>query len=131
MRPILKAVDINMENLEHANSLIWEVTIWEFLFVTVILGGGAAFLTGRATASVWLARRQLVIYIVLLTCAVRFIHFALFSGTLLSLHYYIVDLIVLLIIAFAGRRLMRASQMATQYSFAFSRSGAFGWKRRN
>lgn len=116
--------------MEHANSLIWEVTFWEFFLVTVLLGGGAAYLTGRATASQWLTNGQLVLYMCLLALGVRFIHFALFSGTLLSFHYYIVDLIVLLIISFCGRRLMRASQMAMQYSFAYERTGPLNWRLR-
>ena len=36
--------------MEKANGIIWEVSAWEFVFVTVILAGGAAYLTGRATA---------------------------------------------------------------------------------
>jgi hypothetical protein len=35
---------------------------------------------------------------------VRFIHFALFEGTLLSLHYYIVDAVVILGIGSLGFR---------------------------
>lgn len=114
--------------MELENTLLWEVTFYEFVLVTIILGGGAAFLTGRAVASVWLEKWRLAFYIVLLAAAVRFIHFALFHGTLLSLHYYIVDLIVLLIAAFAGMRITRSKQMATQYSFKYSRSGIAGWK---
>ena len=38
----------------------------------------------------------------------RFIHFALFDGTLLSLHYYAVDTIVLLIIGALGFQYRRA-----------------------
>ena len=30
--------------------IIWEVSLGDFLLVTVFLGGGAAFLTGRAVA---------------------------------------------------------------------------------
>ena len=40
--------------MENENSLLWEVTFWEFLFVTVLLAGAAAFLTGRAAARSWL-----------------------------------------------------------------------------
>ena len=36
--------------IEKANSLIWEVTFWEFFCVTLVLAGGAAYLTGRAVA---------------------------------------------------------------------------------
>lgn len=103
--------------MEHQNTLIWEVTLWEFLFVTVILAGGAAYMTGRAMANVWNGIGQLIVYMVLLALATRFIHFALFQGTLLSLHYYLVDLIVLVCIGLVGFRVTRRKQMARQYGF--------------
>jgi hypothetical protein len=112
------------------NGLLWEVSFWEFFFVTVILAGGAAYLTGRAVARSWNSNVQLAIYMVLLTAACRFIHYALFNGTLLSLQYYIVDLIILLIIAFIGRQVTRARQMTTQYSFEYRRSGPAAWARK-
>jgi len=116
--------------LEKEFTILWEVTFSEFVFVTVALGGGAAWMTGRASANTWTPNWQLVIFLALLACAVRFIHFALFNGTLISPWYYCVDLIVLLIIGFAGQRHTRAAQMARQYRFAFARSGPFGWARR-
>ncbi|MBN9079468.1 MAG: hypothetical protein BGN87_11375 [Rhizobiales bacterium 65-79] len=112
------------------NGLLWEVSFWEFFFVTVILAGAAAYLTGRAVARSWNSNVQLAIYMVLLTAACRFIHYALFNGTLLSLQYYIVDLIILLIIAFIGRQVTRARQMTTQYSFEYRRSGPAAWARK-
>lgn len=117
-------------DIGHANGLIWEVTFWEFLFVTVVLAGAAAFLTGRANARTWADDVSLVIYMVLLAAATRFIHFALFRGTLLSPWYYVVDLIVLLVIAFIGKRVTRASQMARQYGFEYERRNAFVWGRK-
>jgi hypothetical protein len=110
--------------------LLWEVSFWEFLFVTVMLAGGAAYVTGRAVAKSWLGNIYVIYYIVLLAAATRFIHFALFRGTLLSPYYYVIDLVVLLAIAFAGLRITRARQMARQYGFSFERSGLFGWKPR-
>jgi len=62
-----------------------------FILVTVILGGGAAWLAGRAVAATWRPWWQVVAYALILGLAVRFIHFSLFNGTLLSLHYYLVD----------------------------------------
>ena len=103
--------------MEHQNTLIWEVSFWEFVLVTVVLAGGAAYLTGRAIASVWQGTTQVVIYMVLLAAATRFIHFALFKGTLLSAHYYLVDLIVLLIAAGIGFVVTRRRQMQRQYGF--------------
>lgn len=116
--------------MEKANGLLWEVSLWEFAFVTVILAGGAAYMTGRAVARAWQPKYQLVINILLLACATRFIHFALFNGTLLSLHYYIVDLIVLLIIAFLAHRFTRTGQIARQYSFFFRRTSPLSWEKK-
>lgn len=103
--------------MENQNTWIWEVSISEFLLVTVVLAGGAAFMTGRAIAGVWQGRQQLYTYMVLLAAATRFIHFALFDGTLLAPYYYVVDLVVLVIIAEIGFRLTRAKQMQQQYGF--------------
>ena len=61
--------------------------------------------------------------------AVRFLHFALFQEDLFSIHYYLVTLIVMLAVAVYGYRAMRARQMATQYSWAFTRAG-LGWRAR-
>lgn len=106
-----------MEGVGMGTNPIWEVSAVEFFFVTIVLGGGAAFLTGRAIAISWLANHQLAIYVVLLTAATRFIHFALFEGTLISPWYFCVDLIVLLAMGFAGKSMTRSKQMATQYGF--------------
>jgi hypothetical protein len=115
---------------EKANSLIWEVSIWEFLFVTVALAGGAAYLTGRAVARSWQGNATLVAYMVMLAGATRFIHFALFQGTLLSPYYLVVDFIVITALALLGKRITRARQMARQYSFEFDRTGLFSWARK-
>lgn len=103
--------------IEKANALLWEVSFWEFLFVTIMLAGAAAYLTGRAVAQSWLTIGHLVLYMVLLTAATRFIHFALFDGTLLTIQYFIVDFVALLAVAYAGMRLTRTRQMAQQYRF--------------
>lgn len=116
--------------MEKEMAFLWEVSAWEFVFVTVLLGGAAAWLTGRAMANSWKPNWQLAFYLLLLTAAVRFIHFALFNGTLLSPWYYFVDLVVLFVIGFAGMRFTRAGQMTRQYHFAYGRAGPFGWTRR-
>ncbi len=110
--------------------VIWETSIVDFLLVTVFLGGGAAYLTGRAVALIWRSLPYLFIYVLLLTAAVRFIHFALFHGTLLTWHYYVVDLIILLILAWTGFRLTRAGQMVGQYGWLYQRVGPLWWRRR-
>lgn len=111
-------------------NLIWEEGPGAFLLVTVALGGGTAWMTGRAVALGWEPIAQLVFYVVLLSGAARFIHFALFEGTLLSPYYYGVDFVILLVIGLLARRFTRAGQMASQYGFEFHRSGPLGWGRK-
>ena len=65
----------------------------------------------------------------ILGLAVRFIHFALFEGTLLSPQYYAVDTAVCLIFGFLGYRATRTGQMTTQYSWINTRAGFLRWKR--
>ncbi len=118
--------------------MIWEISLIEFVLVTGILGGGTAWITGRATALNWSPWLQLVLYIALLTLALRFLHFSLFSGTFLlplstfatGFYYYAIDFIVLIAFAALGRRRTRAAQMATQYGFLYERAGPFGWRLR-
>ena len=107
-----------------------EPTLWLFLLVTVVMGGWLAWMTGRAVALTWKPNIQLVLYILVLGLVLRFIHFALFEATLLTLHYYIVDTIVLMGFGFAGWRFNRARQMTTQYRWLFERTGPFSWKPR-
>src|SRR5437764_2789032 len=45
-----------------------------FLLVTVVLGGSAAFIAGRAVAQTWRPWWQGVAYMLILGAAVRFIH---------------------------------------------------------
>ena len=102
-----------------------------FLLVTVAMGGGAAWLAGRAIAATWRPWLHVVGYMLILGLAVRFIHFALFGGTLLSPQYYAVDAVVCLICGLLGYRVTRVSQMTTQYRWINQRAGLFGWARRH
>ncbi|RAI42446.1 DUF6867 family protein [Rhodoplanes roseus] len=86
-----------------------------FLLVTVLLGGSGAWLSGRAIARTWRPWWTVVLYMLILGFAVRFVHFALFEGTLLSPYFYAVDTAILIAIALAGFRTTRQRQMARQY----------------
>ena len=88
-----------------------------FLLVTVLLGGGAAWQAGRAVAQTWRPWWQAMFYMFILGAAVRFIHFALFDGALLSLPAYGIDAAVAIGCADWGFRATRARQMASQYGF--------------
>lgn len=107
-----------------------ESSAWLFVLVTIIMGGAAAWQAGRAVASVWKPRWQLLFYCLLLGLAVRFTHFALFEGTLLSLKYYIVDTVIVTAIAFMGWRSARAAQMTRQYEWLYQPAGPAGWARK-
>jgi hypothetical protein len=107
-----------------------EGSIWIFLFVTVLLGGGAAWMTGRSVALNWGSIGLLVIYLLLLGVGIRFVHHALYGGTMFSLYYYVVDTIVIFIFGFVAYRFTRAGQMTTQYGWLYERSGPFSWRAR-
>ena len=100
-----------------------------FLLVSIIFGGGAAWLSGRAIAQTWRPLWQVFVYSLILGWAVRFIHFSLFGGTLLSLHYYIVDSAFCMIFGYVGFRAARVSQMVTQYRWVNTPDGPLRWRR--
>jgi hypothetical protein len=105
-------------------------TALQVILVTGILGGGAAFLAGRAIAQTWRPFWHVVIYMALLGAAVRFVHFALFEATLLSPMSYAADTLWLLILAALAWRMTRAAQMATQYHWLYVRTGPLTWRER-
>lgn len=101
-----------------------------FLLITVLFMGGCAVMTGQALAATWRPWRQAVPYALLLTLADRFLVFALFGGSLLSLPGFLRDAAVLLSITSAAWRLTRARRMAAQYPWLYERSGVFTWRER-
>ena len=62
-------------------------TLLQVALVTGVLGGGAAFLSGRAIAQTWRPFWNVLLYMAMLGAGVRFVHFALFEATLLSPAY--------------------------------------------
>ena len=101
-----------------------------FVLVTLILGGGAAALAGRAIALTWRPWWQIVAYMLVLGGAVRFFHFALFGGTLLSVHYYVVDSAICMAFGLIGFRAARTAQMITQYRWINQPNGLLRWRRK-
>ena len=101
-----------------------------FLLVTIMIGGGAAWMSGRAIARTWQTRLRLIVYTLILAFGVRFLHFALFGGHLLTIHYYIVDLSVLLIFGLLGFQYQRAEQMTRQYRWIYEKTSLFTWRER-
>ena len=107
-----------------------EGSLGVFILVTVILGGGAAALAGRAIAVTWRPWWQVVTYGLILGVVVRFFHYALFDGTLLSAHYYLVDSAVCMVSGLAGFRAARAARMVRQYRWINQPHGPLRWRRK-
>ena len=95
-------------------------SLLQIVLVTGVIGGGAAFLAGRAIAQTWRPFWHVVLYMLLLGAAVRFVHFALFEGTLLSPASYAADTLYLLLLGALAWRMTRAAQMATQYYWLYA-----------
>ena len=101
---------------------------WVFVGLTVVLFGGAAYMTGQALAQTWRPVWHSLIYALLLAAGNRFLSFALFEGELLSMTGYLIDWAVLLTIALVGFRITQARLMVTQYPWLYERTGVFGWR---
>ncbi len=119
--------------------VIYEKSLWAFLFITLIAGGGAAYMVGRAAAKGWNPFWQAALQVTALAAAIRFLHWGLFvgatfeswreaQGTLLSAHYYLTDALILLMFAALGFRRQRTLQMARQYSWLAVQTGPLTWK---
>jgi len=113
-----------------AELLYEENSFGVFVLVTVLLGGGAAALSGRAIALTWRPWWQVIAYSYILGAVVRFFHFSLFDGTLLSAHYFLVDSLVCMAFGFLGFRAARAGQMVTQYRWLNEPDGFLRWRRK-
>ena len=59
---------------------LYEDSPFVFVPVTLLMGGWAAWMTGKASASTWSRYPILFFYLVLLTMGVRFLHQAPFGG---------------------------------------------------
>ncbi len=101
-----------------------------FVGVTVVLMGGAGWLTGHALARGWRPAWQVVGYGLLLGLVDRFLTFALFDGTLLTPAGYAIDTAVILAIALVGYRTTLAARMVAQYPWIYRRAGPFSWRQR-
>ena len=107
------------------SGVIWEADrFWVFVLVTLVIGGATAMATGRAVAQVWQPLSQALVYMIPLTFAVRFLHYALFEGYFISRENFaigawhlVVTFVILAAIGALGWRMQRASMMARQYSW--------------
>ncbi len=121
--------------------VIYEKSIWAFLFITVIAGGGAAYMVGRTAAKGWNPFWLAAVQVLALAAAVRFLHWGLFAGAaleswreaqgaLLSLHYYVTDTTILLLFAALGFKRQRTRQMPRQYGWLTVQTSPLSWRLR-
>ncbi len=101
-----------------------------FIGVTLVLFGGAAFMTGYAIADTWRPTWHGVMYGVLLGVADRLMGFLLFGSQLLSVTGYLVDTTILVAILLLAHRATQAHKMVSQYPWLYERAGLFGWRER-
>ena len=101
-----------------------------FLFVTLLLAGGASIAMGQALARAWRPRALVVVYALLLGGADRFLVFALADGRLLSMPGYLLDTAVVMALAHVAYQATRAHRMVTQYPWLYERVGTFSWRER-
>jgi hypothetical protein len=100
-----------------------------FIGLTLCLAGFIAWMTGQAVAATWQPAWHVVLYGLLLGAANRFLAFALFDGTLLSLPAYLANSAVLIGIALLALRYNRVRLMVRQYPWEWRRSGPLSLRR--
>jgi len=105
-------------------------SLLQVVLITGVIGGGAAWLAGRALAQTWRPFWHVIGYMALLGCAVRFVHFALFEAYLIAPLSYAADTAFLLCVGSLAWRVTRTSQMVTQYSWLYERTSPVTWRER-
>lgn len=111
-------------------SLFVETNFWIFVLLTVVLGGGAAFMAGRSLALGWKPIPLLIVYMLIFGAGLRFLHFALFQGTLGSLQYYLSQTLIVALFALLGYRTTRVNQMTEKYPWLYEKTSPFSWRNK-
>ena len=110
--------------------ILYDNSLTAFVVTTLILGGGASWLTGRAIARNWGPVWQVVFYAALLALPVRFLHYSLANGTLLSLQLLLTDTFILIAVGLLSYRLSQTTAMVSQYPWRYERTGPLTWSRK-
>lgn len=100
----------------------------EYIFMLLCML--AAWQIGKSVASDWKELSTMVVYTLLLGCGARFLHFALYQAQFISPSRYIVDTLVLLIVAYIGYRFTRTNMMTRQYHWLYEKASPISWKDR-
>jgi hypothetical protein len=102
-----------------------------FLLITLALGGGAAWLTGRAIALSWRPIGVAMAAAFGLAGGVRFLHYALAHEPLLAADLALIDTMILMAMAAGAWQRTRALQMVRQYPWLYVSAGPFNWRPRS
>jgi len=105
-------------------------SLLQILFVTCLLGGGAAWIAGHTLANNWRPFWQTLLYLLLVAAAVRFVHFALFQADLFSPSAFVCDAAFLVLAGGLSWRMARVKRMVQQYGWLYERSGPLAWRKR-
>ena len=112
-------------------SALLGTSIWVFIAITVVVAGGAAWMTGQAIAGNWRPAWQLVPYTLLLGVSDRFLTYALFDGEILSTTGYAIDTVVIGFIAAVAFRVTRVRRMTAQYPWLYVPHTPLTWRERD
>ncbi|MEK0083711.1 DUF6867 family protein [Benzoatithermus flavus] len=99
-----------------------------FVGLTLILIGGAAVLTGRAIGGNWKPAWQVVAAGIGLAIIDRFLIFALFEGTLLSLWGFVLHYALFVALGLVAWRIARVSKFVRQYPWRYQRTSLLSYE---
>lgn len=99
-----------------------------FLFLTILIFGGASFLMGQAIAETWRPVWQNVVYGAILVLVERFFAWALFKAPFLNLPAMLLNAVIIIGFALLAYRLTQVRKMVSQYPWLYERSGLFSWR---
>ena len=110
--------------------ILYDNSLAAFVIITLLLAGGASWMSGRALAQTWQPVWLAAAYALLLALPARFLHWALADGSLLSAHYFLTDAILLILIGFLSYRIFQTSSMVNQYPWLYERTSLISWGTR-
>ena len=94
----------------------------------VLLGLWTAWRAGKAVADAWSSYPLVLCHTFLIAWVMQFLHHALFSGPMLSVSFYFIDFVLLLVFSTAGFRFRRTSQIINNYYWLYEKTSAFSWR---
>lgn len=99
-----------------------------FLFLTVIIFGGASFLMGQAIAETWRPIWQNIVYGAVLVAVERFFAWCLFQAPAFNTGGILLNAVVIIGFALLAYRLTLVRKMVSQYPWLYERNGLFSWR---